>query len=139
MYELELRKKDKQIAELRKTMQGATQQTNSNFIDKKAFEEMYGLQSETSQSTKAFLEMKQKQTEEMNALRDEVATSNQAIFNALNENSELKDRLRRMQQDNQMVNRTLNTNLNNLKQAKEASEKMLRVEIQSLNRKLVSF
>lgn len=57
---------------------------------------MYGLQSETSQSTKAFLEMKQKQTEEMNALRDEVATSNQAIFNALNENSELKDRLRRM-------------------------------------------
>lgn len=83
--------------------------------------------------------MKQKQTEEMNALRDEVATSNQAIFNALNENSELKDRLRRMQQDNQMVNRTLNTNLNNLKQAKEASEKMLRVEIQSLNRKLVSF
>jgi hypothetical protein len=37
MYELELRQRDKQIAELKRTIQQTSQQTNLNLLDKNAF------------------------------------------------------------------------------------------------------
>lgn len=67
-------------------MKQTIQKAESDFADMQAFEEMYGSNAEAQNSTKAFLEMKQKQTQDINALRNELAASNQAVYHAQQEN-----------------------------------------------------
>lgn len=98
---------------------------------------MYSNGDKNNEAT-AFVELQQKQTNELNYLRDQIVNKNKECHGIQIVNEELKERIRKLEQENQMGGRTLTTNLNNLKQAKDASEMVLKAEVDSLRKKMAA-
>lgn len=58
------------------------------------------------------------QSEETNRLRSDIAAKEEQIFNLRGDNDELRERVRKLEQEGQMSARTYAMNLNNLKEVK---------------------
>jgi hypothetical protein len=82
--------------------------------------------------------MLQGQSQETNKLRTELFAANEQIYLLQTANEQLSDRLRRTEQQTQLAQRTYESNLRSLKEAKEAMEVVGKSEGEALRRKVAA-
>lgn len=89
-------------------------------------------------SRSSFELMLQGQSQETNKLRTELFAANEQIYLLQTANEQLSDRLRRTEQQTQLAQRTYESNLRSLKEAKEAMEVVGKSEGEALRRKVAA-
>lgn len=123
----ELKEKERQVRELTEAAAEARSREQRQRLSLSAQSDLYG-----GVDSSSFQELIQSQSDETNKLRAQLAERDEAVFQLAAEGEELRERLRRLEQEAQLNARTYAANLANAAQVREATELMLKKRIAAL-------
>jgi chromosome segregation ATPase len=130
---IELKEKERQIHTLTEAAAQAKSRNQMQKLSLNAHSDLFGGgNGDNGEGTSSFTDLIRSQSEETNKLRSILADREETIFHLTAEGEELRERVRRLEQNLQLSARTYTVNLANANQVREATELMLKKRIAAL-------